>query len=75
MYQGVDAILLNKMDVLSAFDFDLEYFRRGVEILNPGLVFFQVSCKTGSGLDAWLDWIRKEITAYRKNGGNGYEVR
>ena len=75
MYQGVDAMLLNKMDVLNAFDFDLEYFRRGVEILNPGLVFFQVSCKTGSGLDAWLDWIRKEITAYRKNGGNGYEVR
>ena len=75
MYQGVDAMLLNKMDVLSAFDFDLEYFRRGVEILNPGLVFFQVSCKTGSGLDAWLDWIRKEITAYRKNGGSGYEVR
>jgi hydrogenase nickel incorporation protein HypB len=75
MYQGVDAILLNKMDVLSAFDFDLEYFRRGVEILNPGLVFFQGSCKTGSGLDAWLDWIRKEITAYRKNGGSGYEVR
>jgi hydrogenase nickel incorporation protein HypB len=75
MYQGVDAMLLNKMDVLSAFDFDLEYFRRGVEILNPGLVFFQVSCKTGSGLDAWLDWIRKEISAYRKNGGNGYEIR
>jgi len=75
MYQGVDAMLLNKMDVLDAFDFDLEYFRRGVEILNPGLVFFQVSCKTGSGLDAWLDWIRKEITAYRKNGGNGYEIR
>ena len=75
MYQGVDAMLLNKMDVLDAFDFDLEYFRRGVEILNPGLVFFQVSCKTGSGMDAWLDWIRKEITAYRKNGGSGYEVR
>jgi hydrogenase nickel incorporation protein HypB len=75
MYQGVDAMLLNKMDVLDAFDFDLEYFRRGVEILNPGLVFFQVSCKTGSGLDAWLDWIRKEITAYKKNGGSGYEVR
>lgn len=75
MYQGVDALLLNKMDVLDAFDFDMDYFRRGVEILNPGLAFFPVSCKTGAGLDAWFDWLRAELSALRAAGGEGYETR
>jgi len=75
MYQGVDSMLLNKMDVLGAFDFDMDYFRRGVEILNPGLAFFPVSCKTGEGLDAWLDWLRAEVAAYQRCGGAGYEIR
>jgi hydrogenase nickel incorporation protein HypB len=61
MYRGVDVVLLNKIDVLDAFDFDIEYFRRGVEVLNPGLTFLPLSCKTGEGIEAWLDWLRKEI--------------
>lgn len=61
MYRGVDALVLNKIDVLDAFDFDVEYFRRGVEPLNPGLAFFPLSCKTGEGLDAWLEWLRGEV--------------
>ena len=75
MYQGVDAILLNKMDVLDAFDFDMDYFRRGVEILNPGLAFFPVSCKTGQGMEGWLDWVQGELAAFRAAGGAGYEIR
>ena len=75
MYQGVDAILLNKMDVLDAFDFDMDYFRRGVDILNPGLAFFPVSCKTGQGMEGWLDWVRAELTAFRADGGANYEIR
>lgn len=61
MYRGVDAVILNKTDVLDAFDFDVDYFRRGVEALNPGLRFLPVSCKTGEGLEAWLNWLREEI--------------
>lgn len=64
MYRGVDAVVLNKMDVLAAFDFDVDYFRRGVEVLNPGLAFFPLSCKTGEGLDRWLAWLRKEVRDY-----------
>ncbi len=75
MYQGVDAVVLNKMDVLDAFDFDMGYFRRGVEVLNPGLAFFPVSCKTGQGLEAWLDWVRAEVAAYGAAEGAGYEIR
>ena len=65
MYRGVDALVLNKIDVLQAFDFDIKYFQQGVEPLNPGLAFFPLSCKTGEGLDAWLDWLRREIAERR----------
>ncbi|MCJ7737881.1 MAG: hydrogenase nickel incorporation protein HypB [Anaerolineae bacterium] len=62
MYRGVDIVILNKIDVLEAFDFDVEYFRRGVEALNPNLRFFPISCKTGEGMDLWLEWLSKELT-------------
>jgi len=75
MYLGVDVMLLNKMDVIDAFDFDIDYFRRGVEILNPGLAFLPVSCKTGEGLDKWLAWVRSEISTYNEAAGVGYEPR
>jgi hydrogenase nickel incorporation protein HypB len=64
MYRGVDALVLNKIDVLEAFEFDVDYFRRGVEALNPGLAFFPISCKTGEGVDEWLEWLRGEVAAY-----------
>ena len=64
MYRGVDVLVLNKMDVLAAFDFDVGYFRQGVETLNPGLAFFPLSCKTGEGLDKWLAWLRNEVKEY-----------
>jgi hydrogenase nickel incorporation protein HypB len=63
MYRGVHALVLNKIDVLAAFDFDIDYFRRGAEALNPGLAFLPVSCKTGEGLDGWLTWLRGEVAA------------
>jgi len=65
MYRGVDALVLNKIDVLAAFDFDVSYFRRGVEVLNPGLAFFPLSCKTSEGVDAWLEWLRHEAKQQR----------
>jgi hydrogenase nickel incorporation protein HypB len=66
MYRGVDAVVLNKMDVLAAFEFDVDYFRRGVEVLNPGLTFFPLSCKTGEGLDAWVAWLREQMRQHAR---------
>lgn len=57
MYRGVDALVINKIDLLPHVDFDMSYFQRGVEILNPGLVAFPLSCRTGEGLEAWLEWV------------------
>lgn len=57
MYRGVDALVINKIDLLPYIDFKMDYFQMGVEALNPGLVTFPVSCRTGEGIDAWVDWL------------------
>ena len=57
MYRGVDALVINKIDLLPYVTFDMAYFRKGVEILNPGLVTFPLSCQTGEGLETWISWI------------------
>jgi hydrogenase nickel incorporation protein HypB len=59
MYRGVDALVINKIDLLPYVPFNMEYFRKGVEILNPGLASFPLSCKTGEGMDSWIQWIIK----------------
>lgn len=66
MYRGVNTLVINKIDLLPYVPFNMDFFQRGVETLNPGLKSFALSCRTGEGLDAWLDWIKAEIKAYRK---------
>jgi len=61
MYRGVDVLIINKIDLIPYIDFNMDYFRKGVEILNPGLVTFPISCKTGEGIKDWLDWIRSHL--------------
>jgi len=63
MYRGVDALVVNKIDLMPYIDFNMEYFRQGVEILNPNLITFPLSCRTGEGIDYWLDWITSLINA------------
>lgn len=66
IYRGLDAMVLNKMDLLPYIKFDPEYFFRGVAILNPGVKRFQVSCVTGDGIDAWANWIFEEFRRFNK---------
>jgi hydrogenase nickel incorporation protein HypB len=65
MYRGVDTLIVNKIDLLPYIDFDMDYFTRGVEVLNPGLTTFPVSCRTEEGLDEWVEWIRAQVTEAR----------
>ena len=62
MYQNVDALVINKIDLLPYIPFDMDYFRRGVQILNPELITFPVSCITGEGLEEWISWISQYAT-------------
>ena len=61
MYRGVDALVLNKIDLLPYVPFDMDYFLRGVEVLNPGIATFKLSCRTSEGLQAWLDWLLSQV--------------
>ncbi|MDY6872584.1 MAG: hydrogenase nickel incorporation protein HypB [Chloroflexota bacterium] len=62
IYRGLEVLIINKTDLLPYIDFDMDYFRKGVEMLNPGLATFAVSCKTGEGLDGWIEWITARIS-------------
>jgi len=56
-YRGVDVLIINKIDLLPYVNFKMDYFERGVQVLNPGVTTFHTSCTTGEGLDAWADWL------------------
>ncbi len=64
IYRGLDVLIINKTDLLPYIDFHMDYFRQGVEMLNPGLTTFAVSCKTGEGIDSWADWLRGKLAAF-----------
>jgi len=66
MYRGVQALIINKVDLLPYVPFNMDYFRRGVEVLNPGLVTFPVSAKNGEGMSTWADWLVAEVKDVHK---------
>jgi hydrogenase nickel incorporation protein HypB len=57
MFSAVDVLLLNKVDLLPLLEFDMDYFRRGVDVLNPDIAFFPLSCKTKEGVQEWIEWL------------------
>lgn len=65
-YRGVDALVINKIDLLPYITFNMSYFRQGVETLNPGVITFEVSCRTGEGLSNWVDWLSTSVKAYHQ---------
>ncbi len=62
MFAAVDAIVVNKIDLLPYVEFDLAGFRQLVTGLNSGVQVFQVSCTTGEGIAAWADWLLGKTT-------------
>lgn len=56
-----DVLLINKTDVLPYFDFDMDKVVEYAHRRNPKLEIFPVSAKTGEGMDAWCDWLRKQV--------------
>ena len=65
MYKDVDLLLINKIDLLPYIPFRMEYFTRGVKILNPDLKTFPISCTTGEGFSPWLQWITDQVKVSR----------
>ncbi len=63
IYRGIDALIINKIDLIPYVDYNMDYFRRGVEMLNPGVVTFPLSCRTGEGIDEWVNWLWEKVRA------------
>ena len=61
IFAKVDALLISKMDVMPYFDFDMEALKERVYQLNKDIEIFPLSAKTGEGMDAWTNWIRKQM--------------
>ncbi|MHB8806749.1 MAG: hydrogenase nickel incorporation protein HypB [Anaerolineaceae bacterium] len=61
IYRGIQALVINKIDLKPYVDFNLSYFKAGILALNPDVQFFEVSAKTGEGISEWAVWLKKQI--------------
>lgn len=66
IFQVCDVLVISKTDVLPYFDFDMKKVTEYAYMRNPGLKIFPVSAKTGEGLDAWCEWLRKEVAGWKR---------
>lgn len=65
MFERVDALIVNKIDVMPYFDFNMTVLEERVRKLNKDIKIFPISAKTGEGMDTWINWIKTEM-----KGGN-----
>jgi hydrogenase nickel incorporation protein HypB len=61
MFQISDALIINKIDTMEVFDFNLDLCVERVKKLNPNIEIFPISAKTGEGMEAWTEWLHKEV--------------
>ena len=65
MYQVCDLVLVNKTDVMPYFDFDLDVLYKNVAMRNPKARVIPISAQTGDGMDAWYQWLRERVAAWK----------
>lgn len=66
MFTVSDVVLINKIDTKAVFDFDDDAVVQRIHKLNPNAEIFFISAKTGEGVDAWCDWLRKEVKEWNQ---------
>lgn len=66
MFSIVDVLLINKIDVLPYFDFDLEAVKERVKKLNPNIRVIPISARTGEGIEEWANWLRTEVKLWNE---------
>ena len=64
MFEVCQALIINKIDVLPYFDFDMDKVREFALKRNPNIEIFPISAKTGEGVDAWCQWLENEVNAW-----------
>lgn len=66
MFSIVDVLLINKIDAMSIFDFDIEAVKERVKKLNPNIKVIPISAKTGEGIEEWANWLREEVKKWKE---------
>ena len=66
MFEVADVMLINKIDVMPYFDFDMDKVVVYAHMRHPGLEIFPICAKTGEGIDAFCDWLRREVKAWKE---------
>ena len=66
MFSVCDVVLINKIDVLPYFDFDMDTCRQNILMRNPNARIIPVCARTGEGIDAWTDWLRVQVEDWRR---------
>ena len=61
MFSVCDVLVVNKIDAMGIFDFNIQALKERVHVLNPNIDIIITSCKTGEGIDDWANWIRNEV--------------
>ena len=64
MFEVCQALIINKIDVLPYFDFDMDKVREFALRRNPEIEIFPISAKTGEGVDAWCAWLEAQVKAW-----------
>ena len=67
IFRGLEILIINKTDLQPYVEYNMDYFRQGVEMLNPGLVTFPLSCRTGEGFDQWINWLTEKVAQFKKS--------
>lgn len=67
MFSEADALVINKIDILGATNFDMDGFKKTILEMNPDVEMFIVSCVTGEGLDAWGEWVANQVREINTN--------
>ena len=66
IFLAVDAVVINKIDLLPYLRFDVTAFRKLITGMNPNVSIFEVSCETGQGIENWTEWAAKQRKARLK---------
>lgn len=66
MFSICDVVLINKMDVLPYFDFDMEACKKNILMRNPNATIIPICARTGEGIDLWAQWLRNEVKEWKK---------
>jgi hydrogenase nickel incorporation protein HypB len=68
MFHESEAVLLNKIDLAPYSGVSLDEMRRNVLEVSPETVIFPISCRTGEGVEAWADWLKRRIASSQARG-------